>query len=117
RDDRAQRGRAIVEDLLAGDVDLILTQGHDKLEGIPVYRASIVAVLPQHHPLRRQRQVSVKDLAATALLVAPRGFFSRDELDVCFAAAQPYHVQFDIAAESASASALLALGAAGRGIP
>ena len=117
RDDRSSGGRAIVDDLLAGRVDIILTGG--EIEGLPsasAYQTNVVAVLPDDHPFRTKKRIDVGAFRGERLLLTPRGHVSRELLEVCFASFRP-GFEPDVAAAISSAAALLALGRAGFGIP
>jgi DNA-binding transcriptional LysR family regulator len=115
RDDRRRNiGRSLFEELRDHEIDLAVGPPHTSLgfSGLRLYDAQIVLVVPDGHPLRHSREVSVTALHERPLLIAPTGFFSRQTTEAaCFAAG----VRTRVAVESASPSALFALARAGQG--
>jgi len=66
----AQSG-ALVQQLLAGDLDVALTTGVSTpgLRSIPLFTENIVAVLSTGHPFSTRASLSIRDLAQTKLLL------------------------------------------------
>jgi DNA-binding transcriptional LysR family regulator len=67
----------------------------------------------EDHPWHGRDTIEVRELRGERLLVAPRGWLSRTQLE---AAALAAGVELDVAYESGTAATLVALAAAGAGI-
>ncbi len=61
----------LVQQLLAGDIDLAITTGasNPELRSLPLVNEDIVAVLSTDHPFAAKAQVTLRDLAQTKLLL------------------------------------------------
>lgn len=117
RDDRRRdAGRSVFEELLAREVDLAMgpPQPLLPLEGIRAWDATIVLVLPDGHPDRHAPQLSIASLEGKPLLIAPGGYFSREKVAT---AARAAGFSLEVAMESSSPPALVALGNHGVGWP
>ncbi len=119
RDDRRRTwGRTLFEELRDGDVDIAVGPPHIGeqygLDGLRLYEARIVALVPDNHPYRNQAEIPISELVDTGLLIAPEGYFSRERVQ---AAARDAGVSLSVKVESANPPALLALGRAGVGVP
>lgn len=118
RDDRRRdMGSSLFDELKNCEVDLAMGPPHRHLggiDGLEAYIAKITALVPDDHPARTERTISVSELAETPILVAPAGYFSRMRLE---AAARSANATLVIGAQSSSPPALMVLGKAGLGIP
>lgn len=106
---------SLLDALRSGAVDIITSPPlTGAVQGFHVYDVHVVLVPPPRHKWRTQQTVSVTQLADVPLVVTPRGFLSRTLLDnACNAAGfEPM-----VAAESANAATLVALGENGVGVP
>lgn len=105
----------LLQTLLSGATDVV-TAGPltGAVDGFPIYDVFILAVPPRGHPFHGRKTIPVSRLASHPLAVTPKGYLSRALLDAACAAAG---FEPDIAAESASATTLLALGENGLGLP
>jgi DNA-binding transcriptional LysR family regulator len=110
-------GRGIPEDLLDGLADLatgIANPDDQRLEGFPLYRLRLVAAVPEGHPWRSRRTVEVASLQGQSLITAQRGSYSRKRLEkACLQAGFAPSIAFD----TPSPVSIVALGAAGLGVP
>jgi DNA-binding transcriptional LysR family regulator len=110
-------GRGIREDLVGGIVDLAtgVPPGDDRsFEGFPVYQVRLIAAVPDDHPLRGAASIDIERLRGEPLVLSQAGSYSRGALEAACGRAgfQPL-VTFD----SASPTSIMALGAAGLGLP
>jgi DNA-binding transcriptional LysR family regulator len=110
-------GRGIREDLVGGIVDLAtgVPPGDDRsFEGFPVYQVRLIAAVPDDHPLREAASIELERLRDQPLVLSQAGSYSRGALEAACGRAgfQPL-VSFD----SASPTSIMALGAAGLGLP
>lgn len=108
------KGIEHLDRLERGEVDLAVGPKREMFDGIKIYESRIVAVLPDDHLRRNAPMLTPEDLKDDALLVAPRGYHSRTELDRAFEKAG---IRPKIETESSSWMALLALGKHGVGVP
>lgn len=107
-------GASLVSRLRAGDVDLAyVPAAASRLAGRLLYPVHVVAVVPNVHPLARNRLIEVAELAGEPLLVLRRGFGSRAWFD---RACERADVRADLRLESSSHSVVLGLASAGYGI-
>lgn len=117
RDDRRRQwGRNLLDEVEDGQVELAIGPDANRkdLRRQLLYRTSIVALVPDDHPGRYQEQLPVADLRSEPILIAPEQFFSRERVATI---AREAGFELDVVVESSTASALLALGRAGIGIP
>lgn len=119
RDDRRRTwGRTLFEELRDGDVDLAIGPQNVGeqfgLDGLALYEAHIVALVPDNHPFRNQSEIPITELQELELLISPEGYFSRERVQT---SARDAGMSLRIAVESANPPALLALGRAGLGVP
>jgi molybdate transport repressor ModE-like protein len=118
RDDRRRNvGRSLFDELREGQVDLAMGPPQnpaDGLEGIHVYDARIVLLVPDDHPNRHSKTVPITLLRDQPVLAAPPGYFSREKITN---AARDAGFDLRVEIESASPAALIALGMSGVGIP
>ena len=107
---------SLVESLRVGAADVITTahvDGDADLEGFRAYRVRVVALPAEGSRLApRRTRLPVESLRDEALVVSPRGYFSRDRLD---AACREAGFEPRIEAESSSPAALVALADHGLG--
>lgn len=100
----------------AGTVDLALVGTGAVpagLEALTIVSERLVAAVPPDHPLARQDQLSVRDLAAYPVICMPPGTGLRAVLDqACAARQQP----LPIALEASAADAIAGLAARGLGV-
>nr|WP_255496998.1 MULTISPECIES: LysR family transcriptional regulator [unclassified Mycolicibacterium] len=108
------KGLEHLDKLEEGTVDLAVGPKRDNLGGIKIYESRIVVVLPENHPRRNADVIGPDELQDEPLLVAPRGYHSREEIDRAFEKAG---LRPKIETESSSWMALLALGTHGVGVP
>ena len=116
RDDRRRHaGRSLLEELVAGDVDLALAPPNPQLDGVDgmkVWDASIRVVLPDDHPDRAAVEVPITLLRERPVLIAPPDYFTRNTVA---SAASAAGFSLDVVAESSSPPALIALAINGLG--
>jgi DNA-binding transcriptional LysR family regulator len=117
RDDRRrQLGRSLFDELRNHEVQLAMgppQPGHD-LDGIHAYDARLVMMLPDSDPQRHAATVPVTALRDRPILAAPAGFFSHETVA---SACREEGFELLVEIESASPSALIALGRHGVGVP
>jgi DNA-binding transcriptional LysR family regulator len=110
-------GRGIEQDLLEGLVDLAvgtLPGGDRRFEGVPLYDVHLRLPVPDDHPWRTRVRVDVQRLREVPLITARPGSFSRRVLeDACARAGFAPTIAF----ETPYPSSIIALGAAGLGVP
>ena len=113
----AAAGRGIPEDLLDGLVDIatgIAPDDDARFEGFPIYDVRVVVAVPDDHAWRDATAVDVATLSDVDLVTSQPGSYSRRALGAaCRRAGFDPHVVID----SPSPTSVLALGAAGLGIP
>lgn len=113
-DQSGSAGRALLEQLAQGEVDLAVGPKRVEFNGQKIYEARLVVVLPDDHPYRFSPEHGVELLRNEPLLLSPKGYFSRSEVErACLAAGFEPRIE----AESASWMALLALGHHRVGVP
>ncbi|MBI3745810.1 MAG: LysR family transcriptional regulator [Chloroflexi bacterium] len=110
-------GRGIREDLVDGIVDVATgtpTGADPMFDGFPVYGVRLIAAVPDAHALRAAATIDVEDLRDRPLVLSQAVSFSRGALEAaCRRAGFEPRVAFD----SASPASIMALGAAGLGLP
>jgi DNA-binding transcriptional LysR family regulator len=110
-------GRGIREDLVGGIVDIatgVPPGDETSFEGFPVYQVRLIAAVPNDHPLRGAASVDIERLRDQPLVLSQAGSYSRGALEAaCGRAGFEPLVAFD----SASPTSIMALGAAGLGLP
>jgi len=117
RDDRRRGlGRSLLEELRDGEVDLAMAPRDPKLslEGIKVYDAKILALVPDSDPYRHQPTIPIDSLRGRPVLIAPPKYFSRRAVENL---AHDSGFDLQVEADSSTPSALLVLGRQGLGIP
>jgi DNA-binding transcriptional LysR family regulator len=117
RDDRRRGlGRSLLEELRDGEVDLAMAPRDPKLslEGIKVYDAKILALVPDSDPYRHRPTIPVDSLKGRPVLIAPPKYFSRRSVENL---ARESGFDLQVEADSSTPSALLVLGRQGLGIP
>ena len=79
----------LVQQLLAGDIDLAITTGSSNpdLSSVPLFREDIVAVLSADHPLAAKTSLTLRDLAQTKLLLPLQDNPLYDHISQAFSAA------------------------------
>jgi DNA-binding transcriptional LysR family regulator len=110
-------GRGIREDLESGIVDLgtgVVPADDRGFEGFPVYRVRLIVAVSDDHPLRGAASVDIKRLRDQPLVLSQAGSYSRGALE---AACRRAGVEPLVAFDSASPESIMALGAAGLGLP
>jgi len=110
-------GRGIPQDLFGGIVDLatgVVPADDVRVDGFPIYAVRLVLAVPDDHPWRDRTTVDVALLRDQAVVASQPGSYSRGALkEACRRAGfEPL-----VALDSASPMGVLALGAAGLGIP
>lgn len=107
-------GSALAERLDQGDVHLAyVPAGDDRFDYRLLYPIHVVAAISASHALARSRNVELVEVAKHPLVALRQGFGSRDWFDdTC----RDANVRPDIALESASQNAVLALAASQYGI-
>ena len=104
-----------LDDLGTGAADVGLgTEDPESLEGFAVYAANLVAAVPAGHPWAGQAEVTLQQLGAEVLLVAPYQSLSRGLLE---RALEAEGIKPRIGHESPSPATLVALGEQGLGVP
>lgn len=82
----------IAEWVLSGKADIgIATEGLSRFDGLvsfPCYEWHHVIVVPDGHPLRERKKVTLDDLAGYPLITYDQGFTGRSHIDDAFAAKQ-----------------------------
>jgi DNA-binding transcriptional LysR family regulator len=110
-------GRGIGEDLAGGIVDLasgVAPGGDTRFEGFPVYQVRLIVAVPDDHPLRGAASIDIERLRGEPLVLSQVGSYSRGALEAaCRRAGFEPLVAFD----SSSPTSIMALGAAGLGLP
>jgi DNA-binding transcriptional LysR family regulator len=110
-------GRGIPDDLLDGIVDLatgVAPLGERRFVGFPIYDVHLVAAVPDEHPWRDVGVIEVSMLEGQPIVASQHGSYSRRALQTaCLKAGFEPFVAFD----SASPVSVLAMGAAGLGVP
>jgi DNA-binding transcriptional LysR family regulator len=104
-----------IEELRSRRVDLAAgLPSAAEVDGFPIYRIRIVAVVGDGHRWQGERHLSVRQLRGENLVLPPVGAASRNQLEVACREAG-----FDplVVAESPNPATLVALGRAGMGIP
>lgn len=117
RDDRRRHaGRSLLEELLAGEVDLAMAPASPQmgLGGMKAWDAKIRVLLPIDHPQRGASEVPITLLRDQPLLIAPPDYFSRESVA---SSARAAGFSLDVLAESSTPPALIALGMSGLGWP
>lgn len=99
--------------LAAGDADLAVGIPRRPSARRKLYDAEVVVGVADDHPWRSRATVDVNELRGERVLVAPRGWLSRTQLE---AAALAAGFDLDVAVESANASTLVALAMSGAGV-
>lgn len=95
-----------------GTVDLAVAPRDRQLEGVRLFEAHVVLVVPPDHRLAKRKRVDVRDLSGEALLTSPAGSLSRELLDrACRRAGLTPHVRMT----SPSPGMLYALAQSGFG--
>jgi LysR family transcriptional regulator, cyn operon transcriptional activator len=96
------------------EIDLaIMPQGDRRFEAHPLYPMLLIAVLPESHPVSRNRHIEVGGLDGEPVLLLNQAFASRLWFD---AACQVARCRPHVAFESSSPSTVIALARTGRGI-
>lgn len=117
RDDRRRgQGRSLLEELRDGEVDLAMAPPDSKLglDGMKVYDAKIVALVPDSDSRRHQTTIPIGELKDRPVLISPPRYFSRLAVE---AIARDAGFELTVEADSSTPSALLVLGRHGLGIP
>lgn len=102
-------GDGLIADLRAGRLDLVVAYRPFDLEGLvfeALYTEEMVVVVNRNHPFMRRRRLRVVELHQQELVLPPRKFTTRVQLDEAFQAAGAEPV---IAMESSSIAAMLKL--------
>lgn len=102
-------GDALVTDLRRGGLDLLVAYRPFELEGLafePLFTEELVGVVNRQHPLSGRKRLRVIDLHQRELVLAPRKYTTRVQLDEAFAAAGAEPI---IAMESSSIAAMLGI--------
>jgi LysR family cyn operon transcriptional activator len=102
-------GDLLIADMHAGRLDLVLAYKPFNLEGLlfePLCTEEMVLVVGATHPLADRKRVRMVELHRRELVLPPRKFTTRQQLDDAFeaAGAEPF-----VAVECSSLSAILAL--------
>lgn len=102
-------GDALIADMRAGRLDLVMAYRPPALDGIvfePLYTEEMVLVVGNRHPFARRRHVRLAELHCRELVLPPRQFTTRQQIDEAFKAsgAQP-----SIPVEMVSLTAILSL--------
>lgn len=115
-DRRRNLGRSLLDEVADGVVEIAIGPSHndERLSRLPLYVASIVAVVPNSHEMRRAKYIPISELKELPALIAPPEFFSRQRVSEL---AMESGFELRVAAESSSPSALLVLGREGFGVP
>lgn len=101
-------GDALMADMRAGRLDLVMAYRPPSLDGIvfePLYTEEMILV-GDRHPYARRRHVRLAELHCRELVLPPRQFTTRQQIDEAFKASG---TQPAIAVEMASLTAILAL--------
>jgi len=96
-----------------GDVHMALIPYDDRFECRTIYPLCVLAVFPEHHPLRSRRTLEVAELRDEPLLLLHAGFGSRVWFD---AACQAAHIRPRVLLESAAPHTIIALAREGYGV-
>lgn len=115
-------GQELIDKLQNGEVDLAVAQrrpgdappDRNGLEGRLACRVRLIVALPDGHPARDQTSIVPADLDGERLLIPPKGYYTRTQVQDVFKAAG---VPLVVAAESGAWDALLSMGRARAGIP
>jgi LysR family cyn operon transcriptional activator len=102
-------GDGLIADLRKGLLDLLVAYRPFDLEGLvfePLYTEEMVVVVNQRHPFTRRRRLRFMDLHRRELVLPPRKFTTRVQLDEAFAAVGAEPV---VLMESSSIAAMLKL--------
>ena len=112
---KPEGGTELLRALENGDVDLALARYSKtpSLDAKPAFPFYVLAVVPRSHPLASKSTVTVPELAAERILIAPAIMASRGLFD---AACQEIRVRPRITLESNEFNALMALAKAKQGI-
>ncbi len=102
-------GDALIEDMRNGQLELVIAYKPFSLEGLlfePLCTEEMVLVVNPRHPLAERRRVRMIELHRRELVLPPRKFTTRLQLDEAFeaAGAEPF-----VAVESSSLAGILAL--------
>jgi LysR family cyn operon transcriptional activator len=102
-------GDALIAGARAAQLDLVMAYRPLALEGIvfePLYTEEMILVVGERHPFARRRRVRMAELHRRELVLPPRKFTTRQQIDEAFKAvgAQPL-----VAIEMVSLAAILAL--------
>ena len=94
---REDRTHALVEQLQAGELDLLLLAlplDRPGIEELPLYEEPFLLAVPEAHPLARGRRCDVADLADERLVLLEEGHCLRDQaLAVCEQAGNGGHAE------------------------
>lgn len=102
-------GDGLISDLRAGGLDLVLAYRPFDLEGLlfePLYTEEMVVVVNTSHPFAGRKRVRMVELHRRELVLPPRKFTTRVQLDEALQAAGAEPV---ISVETSSIAAMLAL--------
>ena len=112
---KPEGGTALLAALENGDVDRALARyvKTPRLDAKPAFPFYVLAVVSRSHPLARRKTVTIAELAAERILIAPPIMASRNLFD---AACRQSRVRARIALESNEFNALIALAEADQGI-
>lgn len=102
-------GDSLIADLRAGCLDLLLAYRPFDLQGLlfePLYTEEMVVVVSDSHPWHNRKRVRMVELHRRELVLPPRKFTTRVQLDEAFQAAGAEPL---ISAELSSIAAMLAL--------
>jgi LysR family cyn operon transcriptional activator len=102
-------GDQLIADMRAGLLDMVVAYRPFKLKGLvfeALYTEEMVVVVNRQHPLAKRKRLRVIDLHQRELVLAPRKFTTRVQLDEAFDAAGAEPV---IVMESSSIAAMLKL--------
>jgi DNA-binding transcriptional LysR family regulator len=109
-------GAGMQADLQEGVADLAtgVPANEPRTASIPLYRTRLVVAVPDDHPWRDRTSIGIEELRDRSLVVAQPGSYSRRALETAAARAGFSPV---IGFDSPNPLSILALGAAGLGLP
>ncbi|HSH88923.1 MAG TPA: LysR substrate-binding domain-containing protein, partial [Ramlibacter sp.] len=102
-------GDSLIADMRAGRLDLLVAYRPFDLSGLvfePLYTEEMVVVVNRDHPFARRKRLRVVELHQRELVLTPRKFTTRVQLDEAFAAAGAEPV---VSMETSSIAAMLKL--------